>query len=282
MTIDARVIMNLPSTLPDSTGVDVVELGQPLSIGVPHAAVQPPFMYTLTSKHGEVPAVASPIGAISGASDAFSMGVHVGTHIDSLTHCSLDGRLFDGTDALSPGAQDFAHGIRATRAEAIRPILARGVLLDFPELLGVERVPSDYAITPAEIERAEAAQQVQICNGDVVLLRTGWDALWHDPSLYLELPLPGPTADTARLLADRQVIATGSDTMPYEQAPGEHPLEVHAELLVRSGIFIMESLNLVELAARRAYSFQFIALPLRIAGATGSPINPVAIVPTRS
>jgi kynurenine formamidase len=67
--------------------------------------------------------------------------------------------------------------------------------------------------------------------------------------------------------------------MPYERAPGPKPLEVHAILLVEAGVFIFETLNLVELSERKAYRFVFCANPLRITGATGSPINPVAIVP---
>ena len=74
------------------------------------------------------------------------------------------------------------------------------------------------------------------------------------------------------------MVATGSDTMPYERAPGESPLEVHAILLVESGVFIFETLNLVELSERKSYRFLFTANPLRISGATGSPVNPVAIV----
>jgi kynurenine formamidase len=257
---------------------EVIQLGQPLGIGVPRSPTHPAFMYTLTARHGEGARLPGQDAAISGASDAFAMGVHIGTHIDSLAHCSLDGRLYDGTDVTAPGAQDDARGIR-TATEAMRPIVAPGVLLDFPALLGVTRVPGDYAITPDEIERAERMQGVHLEAGDVALLRTGWDTLWDDPPRYLTPPLPGPNGDAARLLAARGVLATGSDTMPYEQAPSESPLEVHAELLTRAGIFIMECLNLVELAARRAYRFQFVALPLRITGATGSPVNPVAILP---
>ncbi len=262
-----------------TTRGEVIQLGQPLGLGTPRSPIHPPFMYSLTSRHGDgAPAPDRNVG-ISGASDAFAMGVHIGTHIDSLTHCSVDGRLFDGTDVFAPGAQDEARGIRTTTGEPMRPIVAPGVLLDFPALVGRPRVSGDYAITPEEIERAEHAQGVRIEAGDVALLRTGWDTLWEDPPRYLAPPLPGPNGNAARLLAGRGVVATGSDTMPYEQAPGETLLEVHAELLVRAGIFIMECLNLVELAARRAYRFQFIALPLRITGATGSPINPVAILP---
>jgi kynurenine formamidase len=56
-------------------------------------------------------------------------------------------------------------------------------------------------------------------------------------------------------------------------------MPVHVHLLVEQGIYIMECLNLEELSAARVYEFQFIAAPLKIRGATGSPIRPLAINP---
>jgi kynurenine formamidase len=37
-------------------------------------------------------------------------------------------------------------------------------------------------------------------------------------------------------------------------------------------------LNLEEIAAARCYEFTFVAVPLKLRGATGSPIRPLAIV----
>jgi kynurenine formamidase len=49
-------------------------------------------------------------------------------------------------------------------------------------------------------------------------------------------------------------------------------------LLVRHGIYIVENLFLEELARDQCYEFTFICLPLKLKGATGSPIRPVAVV----
>jgi kynurenine formamidase len=46
---------------------------------------------------------------------------------------------------------------------------------------------------------------------------------------------------------------------------------------VESGIHIIECLNLEELAAEGVYEFQFIAAPMKIRGATGAPVRPIAI-----
>lgn len=52
----------------------------------------------------------------------------------------------------------------------------------------------------------------------------------------------------------------------------------HLILLVRHGIYIIENLNLEELARDKCYEFTFVSLPLKIQGATGSPVRPIAIV----
>jgi kynurenine formamidase len=56
-------------------------------------------------------------------------------------------------------------------------------------------------------------------------------------------------------------------------------MPVHVHLLVESGIHILECLNLEELAAAGAWTFLLVAAPLKIRGATGAPVRPLAIVP---
>jgi kynurenine formamidase len=62
----------------------------------------------------------------------------------------------------------------------------------------------------------------------------------------------------------------------FEKVP-DPGMPVHVHLLVETGIHIMECLNLEELAAARVYEFLFVAAPLKIRGATGSPIRPIAV-----
>ena len=52
----------------------------------------------------------------------------------------------------------------------------------------------------------------------------------------------------------------------------------HMILLVRNGIYIIENLFLEELARDQCYEFTFICLPLKLQGATGSPVRPIALV----
>ena len=85
----------------------------------------------------------------------------------------------------------------------------------------------------------------------------------------------------ARWLVDRGARATGSDTLAYEQVfpgQGHRTLPVHGVLLVASGIPIIEMLNLEQLSQDRVYRFAFVLAPLRLIGATGSPVAPLAFV----
>jgi kynurenine formamidase len=140
------------------------------------------------------------------------------------------------------------------------------------------------AVSAHELKAIEASTGVGAGAGDVVLVRTGYMRHWPDEKRMAEHRGPGPDISAARLLADRGVVATGSDTETYEVQPapdrGEpsNPQPVHTLLLIERGIYIMESLDLEELAAAGAREFLFVALPLRIRGATGSMIDPVAVV----
>ena len=129
-------------------------------------------------------------------------------------------------------------------------------------------------ITPSELA---SAQRADIRPGDVVLIRTGWARYFADPKKFIsEVRGPGPGIDGARWLSSQGVFAAGSDTVAFERVP-DPSMPVHVHLLVESGIHIVECLNLDELAAAGIAEFLFVALPLKIRGATGSPVRPVAI-----
>jgi kynurenine formamidase len=88
---------------------------------------------------------------------------------------------------------------------------------------------------------------------------------------------PGPGEAAARWLSSRKIFAAASDTINFEMVPSR-TMPVHVHLLVERGIHIIECLNLEKLAADRVFEFVFVASPLKIRGATGSPIRPFALV----
>ena len=251
-------------------GAKVYDLAHTYRIGMPHHPVHPPYLFGLTKAHGEYMR-----GDVSSAAEAIALGGHVGTHIDALCHFSKTGKLFGGVN-VGP-VQSYAGGVGHLSIDTVGPILRRGVLLDIAAHQKVEVLPIDFAIGPQVLEDAAGRQNVQIREGDVVLIRTGWAVYWNNPKKYIaEVQGPGIEETSARWLSAKGIFAAGSDTIAFEFVPSSMP--VHAHFLVEKGIHIMEALNMESLAADRISEFTFIAIPLKLAGGTGSPIRPIALV----
>jgi len=243
----------------------VYDLGQPYFPGMPHYPTHPPFLYSLTKKHGDV---LYGDGSTS-AADAIALGTHVGTHIDALSHFSCNGVCFGSREV----EQSYEHGMTELGVDTVAPIVRRGVLLDIARLEGVDALPADFEITPSHLSRAA---QCEIAPGDVVLLRTGWARYFSDARKYINnVTAPGPGLDAAHWLSERKIFAAGADTVAFEKVPNPS-MPVHVHLLVESGIHIIEVLNLEELAHDGVYECLLVAAPMNIRGATGAPIRPLA------
>jgi kynurenine formamidase len=249
----------------------VFDLEQLRYAGAPsHPAHQPGFNYFLHRHH----APGAP-EARTGASGIVVMPEHSGTHIDALAH-QAENLVLHGGVHVDSGVQTSA-GFRVLGIETMAPLVARGVLLDVAR---ENRVPPDHAITTEELQRAAADAGVEIRAGDVVLVRTGYGSLWSEPGEYLRAA--GVSSAASRWLIDKKVSAVGADNMAWDVLGPTDPdlgvtLPGHVLFLVRAGIPIIENLNLEELAAARVYEFAFVCLPLKMRGATGSPVRPIAI-----
>ena len=260
----------MPSLLEGIEKARVFDLEQLRYAGAPsHPAHAPGFSYFLHRHHAR--------GAPeprTGASGIIVTPEHSGTHIDALAHQAENLTLHGGVH-VDEGVQTSV-GFRKLGIETMAPLVARGVLLD---VAGDRRLEADYAITPADLERAVRAE---VRAGDVVLIRTGYGALWSSPDEYMRAA--GVGANACRWIVSRRVSAVSADNLAFSvmHSPPAPPLKVtlpgHVLLLVRAGIPIIENLNLEELAAAKVYEFLFVCLPLKMRGATGSPVRPIAIV----
>ena len=207
---------------------------------------------------------------------------HTGAHIDAHAHMTVgpEYRWHGGRAGSDLG--DF--GPLRNDASEIPPIWRRGVLYDVPAFRGLDALPAGSPITAEELEAIEEADGVAVGDGDVALIRSGYLSVWPDAERLAAHRGAGPDISAARLLASRGVVAVGSDTETFEVQPAPdlgdpaNPQPVHTLLLIEKGIYIMESLDLEALAAARVREFLFVALPLAIKGATGSMIDPVAVV----
>lgn len=201
----------------------------------------------------------------------------VGTQFDGLGHAGI-GDLFYNGNRGSEFAQ--AEGLTRLGIEHVGPIVTRGVLIDVARFKGVAQLPDTYEITAADLQGALKRQGTSIGSGDVVLVHTGWGALWmKDNTRYLATS-PGLGLDAAQFLADRQIVMVGADNWGIEVSPNPDATQsapVHQLLLARHGIYQFENLATEALARDAVYEFAFVFAPLPLKGATGSPGNPIAI-----
>ncbi len=253
----------------------IYDLEQPRYFGAPvfpsHA---PGYVYTLHRHHGRGMGEAR-----TGASGFMYTTEHSGTHIDALCHQAEDLHLYGGREV--DVRIQTASGFTELGVETIAPIVTRGVLLDVAAHRGVDQIEAGMPITRDDLETTAGKQDVSVGEGDVVLVRTGNGALWQDPTMYLQAG--GMTSDASWWLASRGVKAVGADNMAWDEVGMVDPelkvtLPGHVILLVRHGIYIIENLFLEELARDQCYEFTFICLPLKMRGATGSPVRPIAVV----
>jgi kynurenine formamidase len=105
-------------------------------------------------------------------------------------------------------------------------------------------------------------------------------SVWPDPERAKMFWGSGITHPVATYLASKGVVAVAGDNEGLEVHPSidpHNPLPVHTELLVKEGIHIIELVAMEELSAEKIHEFCFVCLPLRIRGATGSMVRPIAI-----
>jgi kynurenine formamidase len=212
-------------------------------------------------------------------SELLSGSAHTGTHIDALCHatCGSDDHWF-GPSTPDEHLGDF--GPLTHDAAAIPPIFTRGVLLDVATALGMDALPASTEIGPAEIERTLAVQGTELRSGDVALIRTGYLSAWPDRERLAQFADAGINLQAANMLMDAGAVAIASDTESLECLPSpdpESPHPVHLEALIERGVFILEMVYLEELARDRVHEFAFACLPLKISGATGSWVRPLAL-----
>jgi kynurenine formamidase len=239
---------------------------------------QPGYAYFLHRRHRDTLTHQKATGGRSSASGVLVMMEHSGTHIDALCHQADDLRLCGGahTDEI-----ETVNGFALTDATEIPPLYHPTVLLDVATHMGLDELPHGKLVSAETLRGCAERQGTEISVGCVVLVRTGNGAHWNDPERYLRGG--GIAGDASAWLAEQGVAAVGADNIAWD-VPGYVDenwgcdLPGHLILLARSGVHIMENLALEDLAAARVHSFTLVATPLKLCGATGSPLRPIALV----
>jgi len=201
----------------------------------------------------------------------------IGTQFDGFSHQGIDNGFYN---CFKQDQIATRNGYTKLGIEKVGAFVTRGVLIDVAALKGVQMLPDSYEITVQDLQGALKRQNLTIQPGDAIILHTGWGKLWGKDNVRYMKTDPGIGVAAAEWLAKQNPMLIGSDNWSVEVNPNPDPKissPVHQILLAVNGIHILESLKLDELVIKRVNEFAFILEPLKLKGATGSTVAPIAI-----
>ena len=251
---------------------EVIELGQVLNDTMPIQAYR---RFDLMTK----PTARNPLSNRRSSNEEIvitELG-QVGTQFDGFTHQTIGDTMYNCHQIADIATRT---GFTKLGIENVGALMTRGVMIDVAGLKGVEILPDTYEITVQDLQQALQRQSLTLQPGDAVIIHTGWGRLWGKDNARYERSSPGIGVAAAEWLARQDPMLVGSDNGGVDVNPNPDPqlsLPVHQIMLVVNGIHLLERLKLDELVARRAYEFALIVQPLKIQGATGSTVAPIAV-----
>jgi kynurenine formamidase len=264
-----------------------VQQGKAFSLAIPLSA-NGPQRGNIPGKFNPIRTMASVNMELSGdpdgprsSDDVVYMSLQGATHWDSLAHVSYGGFIYNGYPADSV---TWA-GARRCGIDKVTTLVSRGVLLDVARSKGMDRLEGGYAITPDDLDAAEAFGGTSVEPGDVALIRTGHlQYLKEGNTRAYADPVPGVGMACAVWFREKDIAAVASDTVVLEVWPPQRPdllIPVHMLNLVDMGLTQGQNFDLEELAVDCAadgrYAFLLGASPEPFERGLGSPVNPVAV-----
>jgi len=222
--------------------------------------------------------------------DYIIMYLQGSTQWDSLAHVGYGDRFYNDL----PTSAVTAHGGAAKNdiGKLYQSFVTRGVLLDMVRYKGYEKdghLPKDYPITVADLDGCAQAQKVEVKSGDALCVRTGWVPYWYTLKTHAEKDAyfhaqPGMSVSTLEWIHKKEISCIAMDNIAVERLPTEidgefipfHQVAIRDLGLSLGEIFTFEELA-KDCAADGVYEFLWVAPPLNIPHAVGSPLNPLAI-----
>lgn len=224
-------------------------------------------------------------GGLHYADDKLVAFLQGSTQYDALGHVWYDGQIWNGYDARTTiGGLDKA----SVEPIAQRGVVGRGVLIDMARHFGVESIESKRTFNHTDLLEAAESQGVTIEKHDVLLIRTNHLQLFFEQGdkFYEDFCEPGLqySPELVQWFHDMEIPNLVTDTIANEVTTDPDTgvaLTLHNALMRNLGIALTEICDLEDLAAACAadgrWDFFYVAAPLKIHRATGSPVNPVAI-----
>ncbi|TLX67913.1 MAG: cyclase family protein, partial [Thaumarchaeota archaeon] len=173
-------------------------------------------------------------------SEVMFMSTHTGTHMDAPSH--------------------FVKDVSSIDKVPVSRFISNAVLIKIKK-------ESDQLISAGEIE----ASNVSINEGDTVVFSTLWE--YEVDKDYFFSHNPGLADDAAKYLIDKKVNAVCIDSPSIDRG-SDNNFPVH-KMLLSKDVLIVE--NLCNLSKLNKQYFTLIIMPLKLFGASGSPIRAIAI-----
>lgn len=202
------------------------------------------------------------------------------THIDALGHTLYRDQVYPGidiSDALD--SNGLSHGSVHAFGSGI---VTRGVLLDVAKSRGVDFLEQGTGVSARDLSATAAASDVNIQSGDAIFIRTGLARRRAVRGFDGDEQRTGVLPDVTEWLFENQIAIYSGDCIerlpsPYPEM--SHPL--HQVGQVSMGLCTLDIPDMERLAAASAEFatsvFLLVVAPLRVRGASGSPVNPIAI-----
>ncbi len=274
--------MNLLNAQKVLEAARLVQRGQVYRLGVPVGRETPAFPPRSAAVTVMMPdqfegATVPSENRMSYADDMFTGWLGVGSQIDSFAHLGIDNVFYNGNHA-----RDFMRTTGVTRlgVEGIPPMVTRGVLVDMAKARSKPMLEEGEIVTADDLRAAMRDQGVEVRQGDVILIHTGWvELLERDPARFGKGE-PGIDNGAAEFLAALGVVAGGAAPGGGGAVPFKNPNRVwegHQTLLAKNGIHILEVMDTRALARDGAKEFLFVLGQPLLKGAVQAIINPIAI-----
>lgn len=217
------------------------------------------------------------------AMDTLSVSYHgwAHTHMDALSHMFYKGQMYNGfsqQETTEKGAGKLA----VTTVK--NGIFTRGILMDIPRLKNVPYLEPGTPIYPEDLDAWEKQAGLKVTSGDIVFIRTGrWARRAAKGAWDISKTSAGLHASCVPWLKARDVAMLGSDAASDVMPSGVKGVNqpIHQLVIIAMGTPIFDNCDLEQLseaaAQRKRWEFLITSAPLAVPGATGSPLNPIAV-----
>ncbi|MEM6341533.1 MAG: cyclase family protein [Pseudomonadota bacterium] len=208
--------------------------------------------------------------------DIIQTWVGIGSQLDGLGHLGEAGKYYNCLDEKEISA---ITGLTKLGTHAVPPLVGRAVVLDMTG--DKDALAAGEHFGQAEIEAAAEAQGVTMGAGDIILFHTGWTEtmLESEPTAWVSGE-PGLNNAGAEYIASLDPMAVGADTWGLEPIPapdGDKIFYGHVTLLMKNGIYILETMDTGPLVRDGVTEFMFVLGQPRIRGTVQAMINPIAL-----